>query len=378
VTVDRVAATSTTDGDELVITPATPLRSGQPFTVTVAYGGVPVPYQEPGLGEVGFLASAQHGVIAVGEPEVAASWFPVNDHPSDKATYTIAIAAPDGLSALSNGVLTAKTSARGYTTWTWRESVPMAPYLATVVIGRYRVHEGNHDGKPVLTAVDPSLPSTIDAVLARTPEVADYLAGLFGPYPFDAYGGIVVADDRVTFALENQSRPVYSRKFFTDPRRGLSVVVHELAHQWFGDSVSVRSWSEVWLNEGFATYAQWLWTADHGGDSVQATFDDLYNASPPALWTTPPGDPPRDDLFTDNHGDSVYTRGAMTLQALRVTVGDDVFFRIVRAWAGQQAGGSASTAQFIALADQVSGRHLDQLFADWLYGTVRPGRPSAA
>ncbi len=376
VTVNGTPATTAVTGDELVITPATPLAAGASFTVAVTYAGVPKAYSEPGLGQVGFL-STPDGAIAIGEPEVAASWFPANDHPRDKASYTITIAAPQELAALSNGVLTSKVSAGGFTTWTWTESAPMASYLATVVIGRYRVHQSTHDGKPVVTAVADSLPTTIDDYLARTPEVVDFLATTFGPYPFDAMGGIAISDSRIRFALENQTRPIYANTFFTNPTRGVSVIAHELAHQWFGDSVSVHDWTDVWLNEGFATYAQWLWAAAHGGMSVQQAFDDTYDRSPPLLWQTPPGVPPKDDLFTDRSG-SVYDRGAMTLHALRITVGDAAFFTIVRDWATQRAGGTGTTAQLLALAEQVSGRQLDRLFADWLYGSVRPPRPAPA
>jgi aminopeptidase N len=371
--VDGRPARTTTYQDELTITPAAPVAAHARFVVRVTYGGVPRPYPDPHLAQVGFL-STKDGAFAVGEPRVAASWFPVNDHPSDKATYTIAIAAPDGLAALANGVLTARVPAAGWTTWTWTESAPMAPYLATVVIGQYRVHESDHDGRPVVTAVDPSLPTTVDDVLARTPEVVDYLATKFGPYPFDAMGGIAVADPRLKFALENQTRPVYAKGFFTNPQRAVSVVVHELAHQWYGDSVSVATWRDVWLNEGFATYAQWLWDADHGGRGVNQSFMDAYRTSPDLMWHTPPGQPPLDDLFTEA-SDSVYVRGAMTLHALRLKVGDDTFFRILRQWAQTEGGRSATTDDFVRLCGDVSKMNLLPLFDDWLFGTRRPALP---
>ncbi len=369
VTVDAATATTRADGDELVITPKTPLPINHPFVVVISYGGVPRPY----AGANGFLAGP-NGAVAIGEPQVAASWFPVNDHPSDKATYRIAIAAPDGLAALSNGVLQSKVSADGYTTWTWAEAAPMAPYLATVVIGRYRVHESTHDGKPVVTAVDPSLPTTVDAYLARTPEVVDYLATKFGPYPFDAMGGIAIADSRIRYALENQTRPIYAASFFTQPDQAIAVIAHELAHQWYGDSVSVQRWQDVWLNEGFATYAEWLWAADHGGPTAQQQFDQDYAQSADIMWRTPPGDPPIDDLFSERTGNSVYTRGAMTLHELRLAVGDPAFFQILRTWASQRANSTGTTQQFIDLAEQISGRNLDSLFAAWLDGTSRPPR----
>jgi aminopeptidase N len=251
----------------------------------------------------------------------------------------------------------------------------MAPYLATVVIGHYRVHSSTHNGLPVVTAVSTALPTTVDTVLARTPEVVDYLATKFGPYPFDAEGGIAISDNRVGFALENQTRPVYAAAFFASPTESISVLAHELAHQWFGDSVSLHDWRDIWLNEGFATYAEWLWAADHGGVSTQQQFLTDYNSSPLIMWSTPPGAPPTNDLFSDHTGDSVYTRGAMTLQSLRNAVGDVTFFQILQGWAKMRAGGTGTTDDFIALAEHLSGKNLDSLFAAWLYGTTRPSLP---
>jgi aminopeptidase N len=371
ITVDGSDAEWEHDAAELVVQPATPIANGATFTTVVAYSGRPSGYSDPSLGETGFLTSAE-GAIAIGEPEVAATWFPVNDHPRDKATYTIRISVPDSLEALSNGRLLSKEEAErvGYTTWTWREGSPMAPYLATVVIGNYRVQESTHGALPVLLAVHTSLPTTIDDQLARTPEVIDYLQTVFGPYPFDAMGGIVINDPRVGFALENQSRPIYASGFFRGGDASW-VLAHELGHQWYGDSVSVHDWSEIWLNEGFATYAEWLWSEHQGLGTAQETFDDIYQGAGASMWSVPPGDPGRARLFDG----SVYTRGGMTLQALRITVGDEAFFRILPEWAKRKAGSSATTQEFIALAEEISGRQLDQLFQDWLYGTQRPPRP---
>ncbi|HEY7224264.1 MAG TPA: M1 family metallopeptidase [Micromonosporaceae bacterium] len=373
-TVNGQAAGRQQQGGELVITPATPLPTGATFTTVVVYRGKPSSHTEPALGATGFLTTAD-GAVAIGEPQVAASWFPVNDHPRDKATYTIRISAPSGLAALSNGTLVSKQPAAvaGYTTWTWRESSPMAPYLATMVVGNYRVLQSTHDGRPVVLAVHSSLPASIDLELAQTPQIVDYLASVFGPYPFDALGGIVINEPRVNFALENQTRPVYAATFFADPDPSW-VLAHELAHQWYGDSVSINDWSDIWLNEGFATYAEWLWNEHRGVQTAQQAFDRLYALPDDAqLWQVPPANLGLDHIF--QAPGSEYARGAMTLQALRLTVGDDAFFRILRGWAAQKKDGVATTRDFIAFAEQVSGRQLDQLFQDWLYGTVRPPRP---
>ncbi|MFE9184455.1 M1 family metallopeptidase [Micromonospora haikouensis] len=372
VTVDGVPARHARDGDELVVTPAAGLTSGNGFTAEIRYEGSPKPLTNEALGEGGFRHTSD-GAVALGQPESASTWFPVNDHPADKATYDFEITVPEGLTAVSNGVPVGKTTRAGWTTWKWAERSPMASYLSMVAIGNFRVTRAEHKGRPVFSAVTTGLPEgAADASIARTVEVADYLEGVFGPYPFGSYGGVVVDDPGIRFALETQSRPVYSANFF---RRGANsgVVAHELAHQWFGDSVSLARWSDIWLNEGFATYAEWLWLEHDGGRTVQQSFDGEYVGASASLWRTPPGRPGAANLF----GDSVYQRGAMTVHALRTTVGDEAFFRIVRGWAADRRDGNGTTADFVAHAEQVSGRQLDGLFDAWLYGTEQPERPTA-
>ncbi len=360
-------ATFTRAADELVITPATAIAKGSSFTAQIEYGGVPQSITDPALGSTGFLKTSD-GALVLGEPESATTWFPVNDHPRDKALYDIELTVPEGLSGLSNGVLTGKSTKDGLTTWHWLVDSPMAPYLATLVIGHYRVTEGTCEGKPMITGVAASLPSdVIDPDLARTCEILDFLAQQFGPYPFDAYGGIVIDDDRIGFALECQTRPVYSGRFW----RGSSntvVLAHELTHQWYGDSVSVDTWQQIWLNEGFATYGQWLWQEHIGGTPVQTEFDRRYNDPANAIWSIAPGAPGRDNLFSA----SVYQRGGMTLVALRKEVGDDKFLQIMRTWAAQQKDGLGTTDKFIALAKQISGKDLDAFFTKWLFTKGRP------
>ncbi|GAB3953491.1 M1 family metallopeptidase [Micromonospora vulcania] len=369
VTVGGAKADHRRDDGELVVTPPDGLPRGRPFAVTVEYAGVPEALIGGELGSGGFLHTPD-GAIALGQPDSAATWFPVNDHPSDKASYDIAVTVPDGLSALSNGVPGPKTSADGWTTWRWSERTPMASYLTTLVIGDYRVASGSHAGRPLVTAVAASLPATGGAArsLERTGAVVDFLASRFGPYPFDSYGGIVVADDRVGYALETQSRPVYGPAFFADDRPNAGVVAHELAHQWFGDSVSLSRWGDIWLNEGFASYAEWLWEEHDGGRTAQRNFEIQYASTD---WSQPSVEPGRARMF----GTAVYKRGALTVHALRRTVGDDTFFRILRSWTAERAEGNATTADFVALAERVAGRQLRAFFDAWLVGGVAPTLP---
>jgi Peptidase family M1 domain/Peptidase M1 N-terminal domain len=576
-------------GQELVITPERGLRKGKDFTVVVTYDGVPQPVEDQ-LGVSGFLHTAD-GVIVAGQPHVAATWFPVNDHPADKASYTITITAPKGLDVTSNGTLT-KTVRKGpVTRWTWDAKEPMASYLATLAIGNYDVTSYRADGLSVTDAIDSSLlaafaaprtgsqyalsqsadssykrlshsvavpagganlsfqlardteetwdyvfveahtagaddwttlpdanghtsadvgnscptgnwlalhpflthyqtfvapadpadpevqasctpagstgtwhaatgasagyeqwsidlsrfagktaevsisyasdeivqrsglyvddvtlsagsgstsfendADTLDgwsvpgapagspgnandwvagpeslapqgvgeiaqASLKREPEIVRFLASTFGPYPFNALGGIVPNENRLSFALETQTRPVYSPAFFFSAQSGDSVVVHELAHQWFGDSLALKRWKDIWLNEGFATYAEWLWSEREGLGTAQELFD--ARAQIPAddpIWTVVIGDPGADRQF-DN---AVYERGAMTLHALRTLVGDTAFFSIIKTWAATKQGKNVTTPQFIALAEKISGQDLGGFFTTWLDTPAKP------
>ncbi|SBT47522.1 M1 family metallopeptidase [Micromonospora auratinigra] len=369
VRVDGAEAEHHRDGAELVVTPPRGLPAGKRFGVEVTYGGVPAPLPSGELGEGGFRATPD-GAIALGQPESASTWFPVNDHPADKATYDIEVTVPDGLAALSNGVPQGRESRAGWTTWRWAEHAPMASYLTTLVIGNYRVTTGTHAGKPIVTAVAAGLPADGPAAasVARTGAVADYLASVFGPYPFDAYGGLVVADPGIRYALETQTRPVYGPGFFGRGRPDTEVVAHELAHQWFGDSVSLARWRDIWLNEGFATYAEWLWTAHDGGRAVADSFTAAYRG---VDWTKPSVDPGRAALF----GDAVYRRGALAVHALRRTVGDATFFRILRGWLAEHRDGTVTTADFIGYAERVAGRPLRPLLDAWLVGATAPALP---
>jgi aminopeptidase N len=355
------------EGDELIITPVTSIAKGDTFTTVVTYGGRPADAAGRDAESNGFFTS-RRGAVAVGEPRSAAAWYPVNDHPRDKALYDIALTVPDGYSAISNGLLRGRTEQGGWNTWQWEVTSPMASYLTLMAVGKFRITQGEHKGKPVLTAIADRVPvGEADRNLARTTEVADYLETIAGPYPFDAYGGVVVAERRVEDEMESQTRPVYTADTWANGPNTV-ILAHELAHQWFGDSVSIDTWRDIWLNEGFATYAEWMWAEHDGGMSVQQQYDKRYADRRSDLWQVPPGDPGKAELFSD----SVYERGAMTLHALRKLVGDDKFFTILRTWTQQHRYGNASTADFIALAEQVTGRQLDGFFNQWLYTTGRP------
>ncbi|MFI5685095.1 M1 family metallopeptidase [Streptomyces sp. NPDC051636] len=365
-TVDGTTAEFSRNGQELVVTPRHALRKGQDFKVTVTYHGTPKPVTDPDGSADGWIPT-DDGAFVAGEPQGAMTWFPANNHPRDKSSYDITITVPRGRTAVANGVLLGQSTAHGETTFRWRQTEPMAAYLATATVGEFKVERyTTRDGIQVYNAVDAREASAAAPVLKKLPSVLEWESKLFGPYPFRAAGSIVDHAPDVGYALETQSRPVY------DSAPDLGTLVHENAHQWFGDSVSLTSWKDIWLNEGFATYAEWLYSEQHGGDSAQKTFDALY-ARPASngLWAFPPGDPGSGAHIFDT---PVYARGAMTLHELRRAVGDPVFFRILRAWAAEHHDGHGTTAQFVKLAERESGKDLDALFHTWLYQTGKPNR----
>ncbi len=578
ITVDGRSATWSRDGGELTVVPRRGLEKHRKFTTVVRYDGVPATIEDE-FGMSGFFHT-DDGALVVGEPAVAATWFPANDHPIDKAAFTFKITAPSELEAIANGALERRRERHGWTTWTWDAREPMASYLAMMAIGVFDVRAYREDGIRFWDALDPDLfvpvlPRTgdqfalsqvadvsfkrlahvmtvpdeggqlsfwinrntennwdfafveahtvgqdvwttlpdlnghnsqqtgsscpdwlelhpflghyqtdngddtcsptgstgdwwaasgssgayeewlvdlsafagsetevsisyasddsvqgsglyVDDVVvsngpgttsfeddgdlydgwtvlgapagsepnpndwivgtaadtpptpgevaegsfARQPEILDFLAGNFGRYPFSTSGGIVDDLDELVFALENQTRPIYPKDSFGDSVSGDGLVVHELAHQWFGDSLAVETWQHIWLNEGFATYAEWLWSEHEGFESPQEIFDIYFEDIPDddPFWTVTVGDPGPDALFDS----AIYYRGAMTLQQLRLTVGDNDFFKILRRWASSQAGGNVTTDEFIALAERISHQQLDELFQTWLFTPTKP------
>nr|WP_062338942.1 M1 family metallopeptidase [Herbidospora sakaeratensis] len=362
VTVGGLPAAFTRSGDEMTVT--ADLSKGSTFRTSVTYRGEPQPVRNsPNLGTYGFVPTGDGSFVAA-EPNGAKTWFPGNDHPADKATYEFRLTVPDGVTAIANGELAGQpASAGGKTTFVWRETHPMVSYLATMTTGKFLVKTGASEGGiPVYAAVDPRYQSQLDRLFEVSGRITDYWTTIFGPYPFKSTGGIV--DDFASgYALENQTKPIYGG---FEPDEG--IISHELAHQWFGDSVSISRWKDLWLNEGFATYAEWLWAEHRGQATAQQTFDRHYANTTDPMWNYPPGVAQKSDLFNN----SVYIRGAMALHALRTTVGDDAFFRIIRQWASDHRHGNATTGQFTALAERVSGQRLGELFGQWLFDKGRP------
>jgi Peptidase family M1 domain/Peptidase M1 N-terminal domain len=573
--VDGSRATWERRRGELMITPQNGIVRDGPFVVVVRYKGIPKTFRDA-LGISGPIRT-QDGVLLLGEPHGATTWFPANDHPIDKAAFSFDITVPEGLEAISNGVLEGSSTHGGWTTWSWRADDPMAPYLAAMAIGEFDIRAYETGGIRFWDAVDPVLlepvatPRTgdrfaisrsanfgykrlshtidvpaeggqlsfyvqrdtepgydfffveahtvgqddwttlrderghttrelpcpflieehpflehyvtaspngscdptgttgrwraasgfsdgwerwivdlsrwagesVEVALAvasdfsvpvhgvfvddvvvstgsgttsfeddgnefdgwtvtgapegspgnandwivgtggetpnygvvasdsmeRQPEILGFESDVFGPYPFEVSGG-VVDDAELFYALEVQTRPIYSKYFFDDPVQSDSVFVHELAHQWFGDSVAVKAWRHIWLNEGFATYAEWLWSEHEGLGTTQELFDGFYAEIPrrDPFWGLKIGNPGPRRLFDG----AVYVRGAMTLQQLSVTIGDDAFFELLQQWYATHAGGHGTTGAFVALAEEISGQELSDFFHVWLFTESKP------
>ncbi len=311
---------------ELVVRPAHGINNGDGFVVKVNYQGKPRTLNDPDLGLSGWF-NTHDGAIVAGEPEAGMFWFPVNEHPSDKAYVKVTATVPKGLMVVSNGLPSGPPStSQGWTTFDWSSAHPMASYLATVSIGKFRTYATKTDsGTPVLNYIDRTFPRKVDRSLNKADEIINFFEPYIGRYPFEAAGGI--ADDHLSYyALENQTRPTYDKA--TVGWHGLTgTVAHELAHQWFGDSVALHRWSDIWLNEGFASYMEWMWDAHDGGPSVNKQFGDNYaRDASSSFWTLEVTDPGYAHLFDA----PIYARGAMALHALRLKIGSHDFFKTLK------------------------------------------------
>ena len=366
VLVDGEVVAARHDAAELRVDPPRPLLDGDEVTVEVHYGGVPEPIVEPpDIFTLGWNNDlAQRSAYVVSEPSGARSWFPGNDHPSDKASFEFEVTAPADRVVAANGTLTDVSPAGGKTrTWRFVNREPMATYLATVVIGDFDVEENSAPGGVKIRNVFArTLDGSVRRAFDRTPDMITALADYFGPYPFEVYG-VAALDEPLNFALETQTLSI-----FGSDAPGDQFVVHELSHQWFGDAVSLASWKDIWLNEGFATYVEWLWAELAHGMPASQSARSALEGFPEGALDNPPGDPGADALFAA----TVYVRGGATLQALREEVGDDKFQTILRRWYSEHRGGSASTADFIDLATEVGGESVGPLLDRWLFDEKLP------
>jgi aminopeptidase N len=352
-----------------VVTPSRPLRSGSRMRVVVTYTARPAEVKYQGFTEWNATTT---GISVWNEPTAASQWwFPCNCYPSDKATYDVRITAPAGLQALSNGDMVSRTVHGQWAITRWRSTVPMSTYLAFLTIGRYdvRTTTGPH-GLPLITAYEKiPRPEMREArrQIGQLPRVLRFLERRWGRYPFPV-GGAIVTQTPYDTAFETQTRPIFTASVFARPGPPLWTVVHELSHQWFGDSITASRWRHIWLAEGFATYNEWVWSEHLGRRTAEELFEKTY-ADHPAdddLWASPVVRPD----FAPSP--AAYLRGAMTLQALHNRVGAREFRTMMRGWVHSRRHGTASTGDFERYAARVSGQDLSEFFRVWLHAEGRP------
>ena len=365
ITVDGNDAAFSRSGAELTVRPAVPVPEGRDFTVGVRYSGWPAPVADPGVPFFNPGWQSHDGVIyTASQPSGSMTWFPSNNHPVDKATFEIRLTVPESTTAAATGILIDETTAAGRTTSTWIMSDPMATYLAAVYIGDFERIDGGQldsDGPLIRDYVPADAPREVIQALSVTPEALRFLEDRLGPYPFDAYGTIVMPFS-LGFALENQTLSLHGPGVI-----GPGFIAHEAAHQWLGNSVALQDWSDIWLNEGFATYLHMMFEAEHFGTDFDAHMQQLHRHLP-HITNVVPKRISVEELF-DN---SVYVRGAMTLHALRLHAGDDVFFAILRAHYDRSAAGTTNTAEFLGIVDEFAGSDAVDLVESWLYDETTP------
>jgi aminopeptidase N len=362
----RSPAAFTVRANHLNIRLSSAVAAGVRIQVDVRYTGNPRPLQSP-WGDIGW-EELTDGVIVAAQPSGAPSWFPCNDRPSNKATYRTTITTGSEYTVVANGNLASRQAGGSRTTWVFEQPQPMATYLASVQVGRYEHREVGAAPVPVHIYRPPRLAAACDRDLARQSQMLDVFADAFGPYPFDSYS-VVVTEDDLEIPLEAQGMSIFGRNHVDGHRGQERLVAHELAHQWFGNSLTLAYWRDIWLHEGFACYAEWLWSERSGGDSADRLARRhhavMERQRSPLVLT----DPGPEHMFDD----VVYKRGALTLHALRTTVGDDTFFSLLRGWVADHGYRTVTTELFERhwSADPVISRLLDA----WLRSPELPELP---
>jgi aminopeptidase N len=365
----------TQTNDKLTITPRRALETGDEFSVAIVYGGTPQPIEDPTAPGAGlFLGWFKHrnAAYVVSEPVGASTFYPANDEPTDKATFSFGVTVPAAYTGVANGMLTSTHRIGMYKRFQWEMREPMTTWLATVHVNKFDLNLTHApDGTPIRVYTTAATPPADVARYARAGRMMQYFRQFIGRYPFSSYGSVVVDDPILYYALETQAMSTFPVGAADD-----GIVAHELAHSWFGNSVSVRQWKDLWLAEGPATYFEVLWVNRNDPAAFQAAMEAIYDYIVaqdvgPAVVDDP------ENLFSD----AVYYRGAATLYALQLKVGDEKFFRILRRYLADFENRNASSEDFIDVAVKVSGDGSVRPFLRaWLYhdavpplpGTMRP------
>jgi aminopeptidase N len=375
ITVNGKAATFGRVGQELTVTPLVPIAAGKKFEVEVAYSGSPEPITSVAIPVPTGWVQFEGGSFVLSEPDGAANYYPVNDHPLDKASYTFRVTVPEPFEVAANGNLKKTIDNGATTTYVFNARDPMASYLTTVNIGQFDIQtQKSVNGVRIRNYFAEGVSQELLEPFNLQPQMLSFFSGIFGPYPFDVYGSVVV-DTPTGSALETQTLSIFGVDALGRAST-VETIAHELAHQWFGNSVSLADWSDIWLNESFATYSQGLWVEySQGGVAFDEWVQGEYDFVSENLDSlVPPGEPPADDLF--NSG--VYDWGALGLHALRLEIGDDDFFDTLQTYYSRYRNGNVTDDQFIAVAEQVSGKELSSFFDEWFYSETLPPLPEAS
>ena len=369
VSVNGSRATFEHPGAELMITPDVGLTPGASLQVAVTYSGRPtvIPGGTADLGDGGWYRTPSGGAIAIGEPFSGSAWYPVNEHPSDPATYQVTATVPAKWSVISNGVAATSglpAAAAGMKVFRWTQAQAITSYESTIYIDTFStMTDTTTDGKPIVSVFAPGPNAGKYRKLAvDTKVILQVLSHHFGPYPFDAAGGIYT-DQNLAFALETATRPVYANWVDTD------TIVHELTHQWFGDDVVIKRWSDICLNECFASYGPWLWHQDIDGTDLDAQWvQQMADAVDDAtFWSSP-----LVNMGAGNEFTSVYTRGPLAVHALRKQMGEKKFAALLTGWPATYGGKVASWNEFVSYVNRLSGQNLTQFLNAWFVGRTTP------
>jgi aminopeptidase N len=345
---------------ELVIKAS--VAKGAEFRTRIKYSGKPIKAEDGQLGVNGWQRSKSGGAFVAGEPHSATFWFPANDHPRDKAKFRLTARVPNGWTVISNGREEPSSEAGGWTTFRWVEPTRLATYLTTVAIDKWTIERSTwRDGIPIVSAYAPGTDDK-KKMESRLPEILDFLSEKFGPYPQSAAGGIYLNED-IGFSLETQGRPIYAK--WTQ----LDTVVHENAHQWFGDSVSVDTWSDICLNECFASYAQWLWSEAKDKQNLDERYrsgvDRTKNRE--SFWGNK-----LHGMGTGNEFNGVYDKGVLAIHALRRQIGEEAFARVLKEWPAAYKDSNATWKQFEDFVEKTSGQQLRGFFDAWFHSDKIP------
>lgn len=342
------------------------LPAGKEFVLEIAYSGEPVIESSayiPFVAHIGMIRPDDESMYVASEPDGSRYWFPCNDHPRDKATYRFELTVPDGMTGVAIGKLIGQAKAvadafpngKDGELFVWEHNYPVATAFVTVAVARYeRVDGRSPKGIPLRSYVFPDQKERFQSFEAHIGEMIDWLSDMLGPYPFEEFGYVTVRGFGAS--LETQTMVVLDTAMLNE-----ETLVHEMAHMWFGDWVSLDSWSEIWRSEGFATYIQFLWAARNQPDQLEQTILSIENflAANPSGY--PLNYPPREEMF----GSDSYIKGAVVTHALREKMGDQAFYNGLHTYFQRYGGGAASQAQFQAVMEEAAGVDLDEFFAKW-------------